>query len=110
MSNEAWPWSLGPGARAWSHPTWPGPIRRGLVPSDMDPSWHHPTWTRPGTTLHATLGTPHAAPASIQQCTVQHVRHAGYVSVLWALNRECVTLKWHLKSFWSRLSDLWLPF
>ena len=55
----------------------------------------------------ATPGTP------VPPCPPLHWRPphelAGLESVLWAQNRECVTLKEDLKSIQERLSGFWLP-
>ena len=64
-----------------------------------------PAGTRPVAPWHTTPGTPPSLPTSATRVP----RHAG-VHVLWALNKECVTLKCTLKSVWSRLSAFWLPF
>jgi len=52
---------------------------------------------------HPGYTTATAVPSAVPLTAV-----AGSKSVLWALKRHCVTLKRHLKSIWSGLSDVWL--
>ena len=75
----------------------------------LDPASHASWWLdRSGMVLpgSATPGTPPLPRPTLGTPD----RMTGVQGVLWALNEECVTLKWTLKSILGGLSGFWLLF
>ena len=68
--------------------------------------------TRAGTTLpgYPPVPPPRVHPTSGSSSRTVTGPHEHEERVLWALNKDCVTLYSTLRSIWSRLSDVWLLF
>ena len=99
----------GPCNRAKPHrtgPDWSRLVQTGHGRTGHDGSWHASL----GTTLHATLGTPLQCWIPTGTGTGTGTGTDGYEDVLWALNKECVTLKLSSRSILDGLSGFWLLF